>query len=86
LLALKFSQTIFIDKNLVLCKAGLGGFLVVEGWRRVGVDGGVNENGGVFLVASSRDISKLEVLGGSSEGWVSLALWWGLYRRGGTMG
>ena len=78
LLALKIGQTIFIDKYLVLCQASLGGFLVVEGWWRSSVDGGVEKDGSVFLVASSRDASKLELLGRSSERGVSLARWWGL--------
>lgn len=77
LLALKFSQTILVNKYLVLCQTGLGGFLVVKRWRRGGVDGGVDEDGSVLLVASSRDASKLEVLGRGGEGRVSLARWRG---------
>ncbi len=82
LLALKVSQTIFIDKYLVLCKAAFGSFLVVKRWWRSGVDGGVEENGGVFSVSSSGDVSKTEVLCGSSKRWVSLALWGRLQMNG----
>ena len=81
LLALKVSQTILIDKYLVLCQASLGGFLVVEGWWRSSVDGGVDEDRSVLLVASSRDVSKPEALGRSSERGVSLACWWGLCQQ-----
>lgn len=77
LLALKFSQTILIHKSLVLREAALGGFLVVEGRRRSSVDGGVDEDRGDGLVAASADFSQAEILGASSEGWVSLARWRG---------
>jgi hypothetical protein len=76
LLAFQFGQTIIISKDLVLCKAGLGGLLVVKAWRRGSVDGRVQKDWLNDLSGStSVDLSKTEALCGGSKRWVSLALW-----------
>ena len=78
LLSLKHGKTIFVEEFLVLYKTSLGCLLVVEVWDWFRVDGGVNEDGGDDLVASSIDFSEFEVLGFISERGVSLASRWGL--------
>jgi hypothetical protein len=79
LLALKLGKTILVNEfGLLLHKAGLGGFLVVERRRGVCVNSGVDKDGLDLFVASSRNLSKFEILGASSERRVSLALWWWL--------
>jgi len=77
LLALKNSQTIIVGEHLVLCKAGLRSFLVVEVRNRGVVDSRVEEDGLDWFVATSVNLSETEILGASSERGVSLALWRG---------
>lgn len=79
LLTFEDGKTIIVDEFLGLGGlAGLGGFLVVEGRRRFGVDGRVDEDRCDNSVGtSSVDLSELEVLCLFSERRVSLAGRWG---------
>ena len=83
LLTFEDGKTIIVDGFLGLRGlAGLGGFLVVEGRRRIGVDGRVDEDRCDNSVGtSSVDLSELEVLCLFSERRVSLAGRWGALLR-----
>jgi hypothetical protein len=73
LLTFDNSETIIEDENLVLGNTSLGKLLVVKETDRGVVDGGVDEDGVNFLVATSTDasVTDTECLGRRSERRVS---------------